>query len=155
MSLTAADDTFDVWATLEERLDPTTFRPKLAEGVEWKLFTFRWGEDYVVAASPKHDVHFQLPAWAAGVLPRMDGSRTVAELLVERLDDAGGLDADSVVQLVGTLREGGLLDPRSVDVSKALERALDPAASRRGKLVKFLTTLKVEWLGADRLVRRL
>jgi putative peptide zinc metalloprotease protein len=146
---------FDVWKTLADRLDPTTFRPKLAPGVEWKLFTFRWGEDYVVAASPQHDVHFQLPAWSAGALPLMDGSRTVAELLVERLDEAGGLDADSLVQLVGTLREGGLLDPRSLDVAAAVERALDPARGRRGKFLTFVKTLKVEWSGADRLVRRL
>ncbi len=151
----AAVPSLDVWESLRDRLDPAAFKPKLAAGVEWRLFTFRWAEDYVMAAGPDRDVHFQLAPWAADILPLMDGSRTVADLLVGRVDERGGLDADALVQLVSTLREGGLLDPRAIDVPEALERALGSSSSRRGKLAAFAKTLKVEWSGADKLIRRL
>ena len=68
----------DVWGDLDARLDPSTFRPKLAPGTEWKLFRLRWGNDYVMVANPDHDVHFELEPWVAELFPlRVGELRTV------------------------------------------------------------------------------
>jgi CRP-like cAMP-binding protein/Zn-dependent protease len=145
----------DVWNDLEEIVDPSTFRPMMASGSEWKLFRLRWGNDYAMVANPPRDVHFKLDPWEVELLPLMDGTRTVADIIVERMDDGAGLDAGAVVALVQSLHEGGFLDPRPVDVAAAVTDRLDPASPARRTLRMFAKTLRLEWTGADRFVKAL
>ena len=86
-------DEVGVWASLSEQLDPTTFRPKLAAGTEWKVFHLPWGDDYAMVANPLRTVHYRLPPSDVELFPLLDGSRSVSDLIVERLDDEGDLDA--------------------------------------------------------------
>lgn len=145
----------DLWSRLEEIVDPSTFRPRMADGSEWKLFRLRWGNDYAMVANPPRDVHFKLDPWEVELLPLMDGTRTVADITVERMGDGGALDAGATVALVQSLHEGGFLDPRPVDVASAVADRLDPASPARRKLRTFAKTLRLEWSGADGFVRRL
>lgn len=147
--------TLDVWSYLGDLLDPAAFRPKIADGTECKRFPLRWGNDHAMVANPDRDLHYDLELWAADILPLMDGTRTVSDIVIERLDEAGGLDPDAVVELVGSLREGRFLDPRPANVEAALTRGLDPTRATLGRTRTFLKTLRIEWTGIDAFVTRL
>lgn len=151
----AAAPVIDVWDVLADRLDPATFRPRMAAGSEWKHFPLRWGNDYVMVANPERDVHYELEPWTLELFPLLDGTRTVAELVVERLGEGGKVDPDAVAELVTSLREGEFLEPRAADTDEALERALGSASSAGAKARTFLKTLRVEWSGAERVVTAL
>jgi len=148
-------DDVGVWASLSEQLDPTTFRPKLAAGTEWKVFHLPWGDDYAMVANPPRTVHYRLPPSDVELFPLLDGSRSVSDLIVERLDDEGDLDADAIVELTGSLYEGGFLDPAPLDTEKALERALERSRTSFPNLRKFARTLQIEWEGPDPVVTKI
>ncbi len=82
----------------------------------------------------------------------MDGTRTVKDILVERLEAAGGIELDDLLDLVDELRLNGFLDRRFVDVSAGVARRLHPEGGR-ARAWRILRTLRVEWMGADRAVR--
>jgi CRP-like cAMP-binding protein/Zn-dependent protease len=91
--------------------------------------------------------------WEAELLPKMDGSRTVGELVVERMEEGGGLDAEPVTDLVLALYSGGFLDPAPIATDELIADRLDPSSPGRKKLKRFGKTLSIDWKGADRLVR--
>jgi CRP-like cAMP-binding protein/Zn-dependent protease len=142
-----------IYERLAAILNPDTFRPRLASGVELKEFELRWGNDYAIIASPDHGTHLYLQPWEADVASRMDGSRTTQELIVDHLRENGDLDPGVVLGLVEILRTEGFLEPRTVDVSKALQAHLDPASPGRRKLREFGRTQKIAWDGADEFVK--
>ena len=143
----------DLWRDLTDRLDVSAFRPKLADDVEIRIFTLRWGNDYAIAANPRDLVHLSLQVWEGELARRMDGTRTVADLIVERLDEDGDLDAQAVIDLVQVFGATGFLEPRELDFDKGLAYALEPEAGRR--LRKFGKTFTIEWNGAEACVRAL
>ncbi len=142
-----------VWRALDATLDMQNFCPKLASGSEVKVFRLRWGNDYAVCASPDGAQHFTIELWEAELLARMDGTRTVGQLVVDRLEQEGDLDAGLVVGLVAMLREGGLLDPVPIDVPTMLADGLEPASPGRRKLRTFARELKISWDGAEAFTR--
>jgi CRP-like cAMP-binding protein len=148
------DAPVDVWSVLDERLDWTTRRPRLAPDVEIGAAERTRGEPYVMVANPRALIHYRLSVDEAALLPLMDGSRTVADLVVAGLEDAGDLDLAGVVDLVASLEAGGFLDEDLVDVDAALNRAVFPPTFRT-RLDRLLATLSVQWSGAEGLVRRL
>ncbi len=141
-----------LWDLIDERTDPARFRPKLADDIEVKRFPLRWGNDYAMVANPRAMLFFRLEPWEADLLDLMDGSRTVADIIVERLEDQGDLDAGAATGLVMALQSGGFLDPHPPDVEEALKDHLDPATPARRKLRTFMKTLSIDWSGANRLV---
>lgn len=143
-----------VWAALADGLDPANWRPKVAEGVEIRTFHLRWGDDYALIATPDQLDHYTLELWEAELVPLMDGTRSVDELVVERLTTQGELDAPSVAGLVEMLRICGMLEPRPVNVPRAVKDGLDPASHGRRKLREFGKTLRIGWDGADAFTRR-
>ncbi len=151
----AGEAASDVWRDLRDLVDPSLFKPRLAAGTEWKLFRLRWGNDYGMAANPARDVHFRLEPWEIDLLPLMDGTRTVGDIVVQRFDGAGELDAGAVVVLVQSLHAGGFLDPRPLDVNALVADRLDPSSHARRKLREFAKTLRIEWSGADAFVSQL
>jgi CRP-like cAMP-binding protein/Zn-dependent protease len=151
----ATTDRTHVWRHLERTADPTTWRPKLDADTEWRLFSMRWGNDYGLVANPARDTHFKLEPWETELLPLMDGTRTVAEIIVDRFGDEGDLNAPGVVGLVQSLYEGRFLDPKPLDTSSLVRDRLDPASSGRRKIRLFVKTLRIDWSGADRFVRLL
>ena len=147
-----SDDPDAVWSALADRLDPTAFRPKLASGTEWKIFRLPWGNDYAMVANPGRSVHYRLPPGDVELFPLLDGTRSVSDLIVERLDEEGDLDADAIVELTESLYEGGFLDPAPLDTDGALRRALDRSRTAFPKLRRFGRTLNIEWEGPDPVV---
>jgi putative peptide zinc metalloprotease protein len=143
----------DLWADLTERIDLSLFRPVLASDIEIRIFRLRWGNDYAVAANPRALVHLTLEVWEAELAQRLDGSRTVGELIVERLEADGDLNAEAVVDLVQILNANGFLEPRAVEFPTLLATAIEPKG-RRHRFQRFVRTFSVEWNGADAFVRR-
>jgi len=143
----------DVYAELGDRLEVANLRPRLQEGAEVKVFRLRWGNDYAMLARADRGLHYRLEVWEAELLPKMDGTRSVAELVVERMGAGDGLDAEAVTDLVLALQTGGFLDPALIRTDELIVDRLDPSSSARKKLKRFGKTLSIEWTGAERLVR--
>ena len=118
-----------------------------------KIFRLRWGNDFAMLARDDRELHYRLEVWEAELLPKMDGTRTVGDLVVERMEAGGGLDAEPVTDLVVALYTGGFLDPAPIATNELIADRLDPASPGRKKLKRFGKTLQIEWKGADRLVR--
>jgi putative peptide zinc metalloprotease protein len=146
----AAD--LDLWETLADRVDPEAFVPILAAGSEVKTFRLRWGNDYAMAARPDHRMHFELQPWEAELMERMDGTQTVGELIVDRLQEGGNLDPGAVIGLVEALRQSGFLVPSRPDVRALVQDHLDRASKGRRKLREFSKSLRIGWDDAERLV---
>lgn len=144
-----------IWAGLEDALDLELYSPKMAEGTEIAVFPMRWGNDYAIVASADRESHYTLEIWEAEILREMDGTRTVGELIVDRLTASGDFDAEGVIGLVESMRRAGLFDPAPIDLPVLLEQRLDPASAGRRKFRSFAKDLKVSWSGADRFVRRM
>jgi CRP-like cAMP-binding protein/Zn-dependent protease len=143
----------DLYSTLEERLEVASLRPRLQDGAEVNVFRLRWGNDYAMLARADRELHYRLEVWEAELLSKMDGTRTVGELVVERMQAGGGLDAEPVTDLVLALHAGGFLDPAPIPTDELIADRLDPSSPGRKKLKTFGRTLSIEWKGADRLVR--
>jgi CRP-like cAMP-binding protein/Zn-dependent protease len=143
----------DLYVRLADRLDVANLRPRLRNGTELKVFRLRWGNDYAMLARADRELHYQLEVWEADLLPKMDGTRTVGELVVERMEAGEGLDAEPVADLVQALHEGGFLDPVPIPVNELIADRLDPSSPGRKKLKRFGKTLSIDWKGADRMVR--
>jgi CRP-like cAMP-binding protein/Zn-dependent protease len=143
----------DLYVTLNESLEVANLRPRLRDGCEAKIFRLRWGNDFAMLARDDRELHYRLEVWEAELLPKMDGTRTVGDLVVERMDAGGGLDAEPVTDLVVALYGGGFLDPAPIATDELIADRLDPASPGRKKLKRFGKTLQIEWKGADRLVR--
>ena len=105
--------------------------PLIAPGTETKLFRLRWGNDYAVVARPDRRLHFELQPWEVELMARMDGTQTVGELIVDRLQTDGDLDPGAVIGLVDALREGGFLEPARPDVRALMKDHLDRASRGR------------------------
>jgi CRP-like cAMP-binding protein len=143
----------DFWDELAELADPAEYRPRLAEDVELKEFKLRWGNDYAMIANPRELIHYELTPDEVELVRLMDGTRTVKEIVLERLEDEGELALSGVADLVHQLRVGNFLAQPFLDVYEAVERAIKPVSTRQEKGRQFLTTLSIEWKGADGLVR--
>jgi CRP-like cAMP-binding protein len=146
----------DPWDAAEEALDIESFRPALREDAEIAMFRLRWGDDYAMACGPDRTRHFQLEIWEAELLRRMDGTRTVGELIVDHLGRSGDLDAAGVLGLIETLRLDGFFEPgKPADVEALVVKGTDPSTTGRRKIREFLKSLQLSWNGADRLMERL
>ncbi len=142
----------DLWGELARLVDPVAFRPELGPDVEVKSFRLRWGNDYSMIANPRDLLHYRLEPGEVELLPLMDGSRSVAEIVVERLRGSGDLELSSVADLVRQLRIGNFLTTPFVDAEAAVRRAIDPVSAVRAHAREFAKTLSIEWRGAHRLV---
>ena len=143
----------DLYVKLTESLEVANLRPRLRDGCEVKIFRLRWGNDFAMLARDDRELHYRLEVWEAELLPKMDGTRTVGDLVVERMEAGGGLDAEPVTDLVVALYGGGFLDPAPIATDELVADRLDPSSPGRKKLKRFGKTLSIEWKGADRLVR--
>jgi CRP-like cAMP-binding protein/Zn-dependent protease len=142
-----------LWDRLAELIDPAQFRPKLAPDVELKEFKLRWGNDYAMIANPRDLLHFRLTPTEAALVKLMDGTRTVKEIVLERLKESGDLELSGVADLVRELKVGNFLEQPFIDVEGYVQRAMNPITVRRQKAREFAKTLSVDWKNADRMVK--
>ena len=152
-ALSADEGSVDVWASLARVLDLSELRPALADDIELRIFRLRWGNDYAMIANPRRLIHFQLEVWEAELAQKMDGTRTVAEIVVDHLEGTGDLDASAVTDFVTFLMREGFLDPKWINVPAHLADALRPKPSISDRILTFAKTLSLEWSDADRHVR--
>jgi Zn-dependent protease len=143
----------DLYVNLADSLEIANLHPRLRDGCEVKIFRLRWGNDFAMLARDDRELHYRLEVWEAELLPKVDGTRTVGDLVVERMEAGGGLDAEPVTDLVMALYTGGFLDPAPIATDVLIADRLDPSSPGRKKLKRFGKTLSIEWKGADRLVR--
>ena len=143
----------DVYHLIGDTLEVAGIRPRLQDGAEVRIFRLRWGNDYAMIARADRELHYRLEVWEAELLPMMDGTRTVGDLIVEKMESGGALDAEGVTDLVMALYGGGFLDPAPIPTDEFIADRLDPSSPGRKKLKRFGKTLSIEWKGADRLVR--
>ncbi len=146
------DGGFDLWEEIRERVDISRMRPRLAEDVEIRVFELRWGKDYALAANPRDLLHLNLEVWEAELAQRMDGTRTVADLILDHLESSGDLDAEAVTDLVLIFESAGFLDPVPVNVDEQVRGAIDAERGGLRRLRRFASTFTLEWSGADRMV---
>jgi CRP-like cAMP-binding protein/Zn-dependent protease len=146
------DEGIDLEASLAERLEPEAWRPALADDIEVKDFRLRWGSSYTMIANPRDLVHFRLDPDDAAIVKLLDGTRTLQEIVVERLRESGELEVAQVAMLVRELEAANFLRTRYLDVYGELREALDPASTARKKAREFTRTLSIDWKDADRLV---
>lgn len=142
-----------VWDRLAELLDPNRYRPKLADYVEIREFPLKWGNDYVMVANTRDLLHYRLDPSDIPLLRKMDGTRTVKEIVLEEFESSGDLDPDAITDLVRTLYEGNFLEQRYRNVDAVVTKALDPVTERRRRARTFAKTLSIEWEDANRVVR--
>ncbi len=147
--------TVDVWDAVADRTDTARVRPRVAPDVEIRDFALRWGNDYAMAKNPRDRVYYRLTPSEAQLARSMDGTRTINDLVVTNLDATGEFDADTVTDLVNSLREGGFLDGEYVDTYALIERRLRDVPAWRERLETFLRTLEIDWPNADGFVRSL
>lgn len=143
----------DVYHLIGDTLEVAGLRPRLQDGAEVRIFRLRWGNDYAMIARADRELHYRLEVWEAELLPKMDGTRTVGDLIVEKMEAGGALDAEGVTDLVTALYGGGFLDPAPIPTDELIADRLDASSPGRKKLKRFGKTLSIEWKGADRLVR--
>lgn len=140
----------DVWSALEAHLDVAGARPQLRDDIEVARFPLRDGGAEITVHNPRDRVYYRLTEAEADLLPRLDGSRTVADLVAEELASSGDLDSATVSDLVRLLQRGGFLADDYVDVTASLARAVDRAgAGWRGRVAEAVRTFDVQWRGAD------
>ena len=147
------DDDAHLWAHLDELADPAEARPKLAPDIELKRFSLRWGNDYAMICNPRDLVHYRLEPVEADLVELMDGSHTVGDIVVRRMEESGDLELSAAVELVEALDAGNFFDRPFVDTEAALERALQPPPNLFRRLHRLLTTLQVEWSNAEAVIR--
>jgi CRP-like cAMP-binding protein/Zn-dependent protease len=142
-----------VWDRLAELLDPNRYRPKLADYVEIREFPLKWGNDYVMVANTRDLLHYRLDPRDIPLLRKMDGTRTVKEMVLDEFELSGDLDPDAITDLVRTLYEGNFLEQRYRNVDEVVTEALDPVTERRRRARTFAKTLSIEWEDANRVVQ--
>jgi CRP-like cAMP-binding protein len=141
-----------LWDLLGTLVNPGDYRPKLSEDIEVKEFGLRSGEPYYMLANPRDLVHYRLEADSYELVRLMDGTRTVKEIVLERLDESGEIDVGGVADLVYQLRSENFLDDRFQNVEAMVAHQLDPQAFR-SRARKFATTLSIEWNQSERPVK--
>jgi putative peptide zinc metalloprotease protein len=141
-----------MWEALAAEIEGRHWRPELAPWVEVRAFATRGGRNYAMAGNRRDLLYFRLEPGEVGLLPLLDGTRTLGEIVVAHLEQSGALDTAAVVDLVRALHASGFLTDPYVDVDAALERALTPTGPS-ARLRTFARTLTIDWSGAERLAQ--
>lgn len=108
-----------LWSRLEDRFGLVSLRPRLADDVRVR----RIGEEWELMQVSTRLV-MPLAAEDVPIVERFDGSRTVAELIVEQMGSAGHLSVAPVLSLVDRLVRAELLANYPPDLYRQLVRWL-------------------------------
>lgn len=114
----------DLWDVVVERLNPARARPRLRDGVERVHLTAMRQGDYVMLRSPDdgESVYVRLHPDEWALAQRMDGTRTVAQLVGVFAEITGRLAPDQVRRVVADLAGGRMLDELPLDAFASLRR---------------------------------
>jgi putative peptide zinc metalloprotease protein len=153
MTATVHEHDTDVWAALDARLDVGQLKPKLAEGLEVVRFTTRWGAGYTMVKNPRGPSYFRFTAEDGEILELLDGTRTVRQVVVDRLQESSSFEVDKVVSLVELLQEGDFLEDRWIDTYDIVEQRLAHQADKWSrKLRRFFREQTIQVNHVDELI---
>lgn len=118
-----------LWEALERALSPTEERPRVVQPLEAAPQTTRGGLPYVVVRNPLANTYLKLDPREYDLLPLMDGSRTIKELVIAYFQRHGTLAPTRIAALVQLLRANRLLAHPSADALAELADRLRRARS--------------------------
>jgi len=146
-----------VWEDLERALAVIEERPRLAAGMESVEQTTRAGERYVVVHSTQGNSYLKLDPEEFELLPYMDGSRSIKDLVVLYYQLHEVLALGEVTDLVALLRSHGFLTEPAFDAYAELESKLSPVAVnfRPARMAVLLLKASIPLPGFDSAVGRL
>ncbi|BBH64598.1 hypothetical protein ACTI_12830 [Actinoplanes sp. OR16] len=112
-----------LWHTVADRLDPSSARPVLRDGIEIRHRTTVRGGRYVMLRSPEEggrSSYLRLSPEEYQLALMMDGSGTVARLVAEFARIAGRLAPDQVRRVVADLAANRMLEELPMDAFRPL-----------------------------------
>lgn len=157
MTETALKRRWPVWDEIGRSLMVIEERPQVLPGIESAEQTTRAGEPYVIVHCPQSNGYLKLDAEEHALLPYMDGSRTVKDLVVLWYELHDELDLSRVTDLVELLRAHGFLSEPPLDAYGALETQLAGARAhfKPARVVAQLLKTSLPLPGFDSAVGRL
>ncbi|MDQ3954967.1 MAG: cyclic nucleotide-binding protein [Actinomycetota bacterium] len=118
---TGPDDP-DLWRAVVQRLNPVRARPVLRPAIEQAHLTSLRGQPYVMLRSPDEAASYvRLSPEEVSLASRMDGSRTVAQLVREFVQISGRLAPDQVTRVVADLAANRMLAELPIDAFRRVE----------------------------------
>lgn len=150
-----------IWETLRERLDYARFTPLLIGDIERADLTHRDGRPYTMIKNPRGDrgagTYLRLEADDVALLELMDGTRTVAEILLAHLERRGVLAVDRLARLTAALAANGFFGEERPRIYERLARRRamrDPLVRASLWLRRLITWDIARWRNADIAVER-
>ena len=148
-----------IWATLRERLDYTTFKPRLMPDVERAELRRRDGSTYYVLKNPRGErgagLYVRLEPEDLRLVDLMDGERTTQDILVAHLELYGTFALDRLARVTAALGANGFFGEERAPVYEKLSarRAMRDPLTRLSLLLRKLIMWDIaRWNNADRVV---
>lgn len=144
---------FNLWAWLQERLDPALYAPHRAEGVVEQGLRGREG-DYYILKSLQGPAYLRLAPEDHFLWEQMDGTLSIRDLIVAYYMEYGAFALDRVVALVQKLRANGFLRDHPRDIFYFVSQRLWRRSPRYWLSRAVQALLAQQWSiqGLDRLI---
>jgi CRP-like cAMP-binding protein/Zn-dependent protease len=151
----AAPAPISVWDQLAQRASPGDYRPTLRHDLTWGRMKTRHGLPNIMLAD-RPRTYIRLNERDEQIAQLMDGSRRVADLVVEYFRRYGSFGFRQVTDLVRLFRQSGFLTDPPRDIYADLRERLDPSppAPKRRWVEGSGLRMKVPVRGIDGLVTR-
>jgi putative peptide zinc metalloprotease protein len=147
------EQVWGLWAWLKEKVDPAFYRPMPVPDVVVSPLAGRDG-DYYVLKSPAHATYLHLSARDFFLWERMDGTRTVKDLVVAYFLEYGSFAFVRAAGLVQKLKAGYFLVEQPANVYQGLRRRLEARRTgyHLGLVFRAFVQRQFAIRGLDRLV---
>jgi CRP-like cAMP-binding protein len=151
----------DIWEVLRERLDYASFVPAPLADIERADLRRRDGSPYTMLKNPHGDHgagrYLRLDPADLQLYLLMDGRRTIQEVLVAHLEQAGVFAIDRLARLTASLRVNGFFGEEPPPLYEKLfaRRAMRDPIARASLFLRRLVTWDIaRWSNADGVVDR-
>ena len=151
----------DIWEILRERLDYASFVPTPLADIERADLRRRDGSPYTMLKNPHGDHgagrYLRLDPADLQLYVLMDGRRTIQEIVVAHLEQAGVFAIDRLARLTASLRANGFFgeEPPLLYEKLFARRAMRDPIARASLFLRRLVTWDIaRWSNADGVVDR-
>ena len=145
-----------IYDDVEQKLDFSSFVPRLVPDIERADLKARDGTPYSVIKNPHGDrgagTYLKLQQSEVDLLELMDGERSTSQILVAHLERHGFLALDRLALLVANLGANGFFGDPTIDIYRSLRRrrALsDPLIRAQFFLRRLITWPIASWENAE------
>ncbi len=114
----------DLWAILQEGLDPSMKKPKGVTGVEVSCHQNAQGEAYYVLNNPRADTYLKVDARDYLLWGLMDGEHSVSDLAMAYYSEFGAFPFERLANLLTELGTHQFLAEKPVDLFQCIEEQL-------------------------------